>query len=55
MHSTGICGSDVSYYTKGYIGDFVVKEPMVLGHESSGIVSKLGPGVKNLKVGELGL
>ncbi|XP_067943882.1 sorbitol dehydrogenase-like [Watersipora subatra] len=52
VHSTGICGSDVSYYTKGYIGDFVVKEPMVLGHESSGIVSKLGPGVTNLQVGD---
>ena len=53
VHSTGICGSDVSYYTKGYIGDFVVKDPMVLGHESSGTVCKLGPGVTNLKVGRL--
>ncbi|KAF6023182.1 hypothetical protein EB796_018515 [Bugula neritina] len=52
VHSTGICGSDVSYYTKGFIGDFVVREPMVLGHESSGIVSKLGEGVTNLKVGD---
>jgi len=55
VHSTGICGSDVSYYTKGFIGDFVVREPMVLGHESSGIVSKLGEGVTNLKVGMLNI
>ena len=53
VHSVGICGSDVHYWTHGAIGDFVVRAPMVLGHESSGTVSKLGPGVKNLKVGEL--
>jgi len=53
VHSTGICGSDVSYFTKGYIGDFVVKDPMVLGHESAGTVCKLGPGVTNLEVGKL--
>ena len=51
MHSVGICGSDVSYWTKGLIGDFVVKAPMVLGHEASGVVSKLGKGVTHLKVG----
>ena len=37
---TGICGSDVHYWTHGSIGNFVVKDPMVLGHESSGIVTK---------------
>ena len=29
----GICGSDVHYWTHGAIGDFIVKAPMVLGHE----------------------
>ena len=53
VHSVGICGSDVHFWTNGAIGDFVVRAPMVLGHESSGTVSKLGPGVENLKVGEL--
>ena len=52
VHSVGICGSDVSYWAKGRIGDFIVREPMVLGHESSGIVSKVGPGVTDLKEGE---
>jgi len=42
MNSVGICGSDVSYYTKMAIGDFIVKEPMVLGHEGSGIVDRSG-------------
>ena len=31
--SVGICGSDVHYWTHGAIGDFIVKAPMVLGHE----------------------
>lgn len=29
----GLCGSDVSYATKGANGAFVVRHPMVLGHE----------------------
>lgn len=49
---TGICGSDVHYWEHGAIGSFVVREPMVLGHESSGIVSKVGSGVTTLKVGD---
>jgi L-iditol 2-dehydrogenase len=40
MDSVGICGSDVHYWTNGAIGDFVVKAPMVLGHEAAGIVEK---------------
>lgn len=49
---TGICGSDVHYWGHGSIGDFVLKDPMVLGHESSGIISKVGPEVTTLKVGD---
>ncbi|KAI9714589.1 MAG: hypothetical protein M1812_006394 [Candelaria pacifica] len=49
---TGICGSDVHYWVAGAIGPFVVKDPMVLGHESAGIISKVGSGVKTLKVGD---
>ncbi|KAG0708270.1 Sorbitol dehydrogenase [Chionoecetes opilio] len=52
MGCVGICGSDVSYLTKGFIGDFVVKAPMVLGHEGSGVVAKCGRNVKNLKQGD---
>jgi threonine dehydrogenase-like Zn-dependent dehydrogenase len=52
MRSVGICGSDVHYWVEGRIGDFVVKEPMVMGHESSGVVIATGEGVKNLKIGE---
>ncbi|KAI9857268.1 MAG: hypothetical protein M1830_006380 [Pleopsidium flavum] len=49
---TGICGSDVHYWTTGAIGKFIVKDPMVLGHESSGIISKIGSEVTSVKVGD---
>ncbi|XP_076056952.1 sorbitol dehydrogenase-like isoform X2 [Oratosquilla oratoria] len=52
MGKVGICGSDVHYLTKGAIGDFVVKAPMVLGHEAAGTVVKCGQNVKNLKPGD---
>lgn len=49
---TGICGSDVHYWTHGRIGNFVVEKPMVLGHESSGIIHAVGKGVKHLAIGD---
>uniref|UniRef100_A0A2K6URB8 Sorbitol dehydrogenase n=1 Tax=Saimiri boliviensis boliviensis TaxID=39432 RepID=A0A2K6URB8_SAIBB len=52
MHSVGICGSDVHYWQHGRIGDFIVKKPMVLGHEASGRVVKVGSLVKHLKPGD---
>lgn len=48
--SVGICGSDVHYYDKGKIGNFVVERPLILGHECSGEVVELGKGVSNLRV-----
>ena len=47
-----ICGSDVHYYTDGKIGNFVVEKPMILGHESAGIVAEVGENVKCVKVGD---
>lgn len=52
LKSVGICGSDVHYYTHGAIGPFVVKEPMVLGHEAAGEVIEVGANVTHLKVGD---
>lgn len=51
IHTVGICGSDVHYFQHGSIGPFVVREPMVLGHEASGTVTDIGSNVKNLKPG----
>jgi len=42
----GICGSDLSYFNKGRVGDFAVEEPMTLGHEVSGEVVAIGRDVK---------
>lgn len=52
MACVGICGSDVHYLVHGKIGDFVVRKPMIIGHESAGVVAKLGKGVTHLKVGD---
>lgn len=52
IHTVGICGSDVHYYEWGRIGPFVVREPMVLGHEASGTVMEIGSAVDHLAVGD---
>lgn len=48
----GVCGSDVHYYDHGRIGERIVTQPMVLGHESAGRISAVGPGVDGARVGE---
>ena len=52
IQSVGICGSDVHYWKHGRIGDFVVKKPLVLGHESSGVVEKIGLQVEGFSLGD---
>ncbi len=48
----GICGSDVHYYEHGRIGDFVVENPMILGHECAGEITEVGKAVRNIRVGD---
>jgi D-xylulose reductase len=52
IHTVGICGSDVHYYTHGRIGSYIVEAPMVLGHEAAGTVTEIGTAVTGLKVGD---
>ncbi|KAI1738796.1 sorbitol dehydrogenase [Xylaria scruposa] len=52
VKSTGICGSDVSYYTKFANGDLCACAPLSLGHESSGTVVAVGPQVIGFKIGD---
>lgn len=52
IHTVGVCGSDVHYYTHGAIGSYIVRQPMVLGHEASGTIVEVGANVTNLKVGD---
>lgn len=49
----GICGSDLHYYLHGGFGAIRLREPMTLGHEVSGHITKLGEGVVGLQVGQL--
>lgn len=51
--SVGVCGSDVHYYLEGGIGDAIVKEPIIMGHEFSATIAALGAGVEHLEVGQL--
>ncbi|WP_212912153.1 L-idonate 5-dehydrogenase [Streptomyces sp. TS71-3] len=39
----GVCGSDLHYWREGGVGDFLLREPMVLGHEVVGTVAGYGP------------
>ncbi len=52
LHTVGICGSDVHYFTHGRIGPFVVNAPMILGHEASGTVIEVGAEVTTLQPGD---
>jgi len=52
VERVGVCGSDIHYYTHGRIGDFVVRAPLVLGHESSGVVAAVGEKVTRVKPGD---
>ena len=52
LEHVGICGSDLHYYENGRIGDYIVNPPFVLGHESGGVVVKVGEKVTHLKEGD---
>ncbi|WAU80676.1 L-idonate 5-dehydrogenase [Streptomyces sp. Qhu-G9] len=44
----GVCGSDLHYWRHGGVGDFRLREPMVLGHEVVGTVLSYGGGGSGL-------
>jgi L-idonate 5-dehydrogenase len=48
----GICGSDLHYYFEGRNGSFVIREPLIPGHEASGVVALVGADVKRVKEGD---
>jgi L-iditol 2-dehydrogenase len=52
LEYVGICGSDLHYYEKGRIGNFIVETPFVLGHEPGGTVVEVGKNVTHLKAGD---
>lgn len=52
VRNGGICGSDLHYFHQGRVGDFVIREPLVPGHEFSGEVAEIGSGVTRVRVGD---
>lgn len=48
----GICGSDLHYFAHGGVADFKLREPMVLGHEVSGVVVRVGSQVSSVAIGD---
>jgi Zn-dependent alcohol dehydrogenase len=48
IDSCGLCHSDLSYINGTLPGQF----PMILGHEASGVVTELGPGVSSVAEGQ---
>jgi L-iditol 2-dehydrogenase len=50
--SVGICGSDVHYYRHGRIAEYVVRKPLILGHEAGGTVVAVGDGVAADRIGQ---
>jgi len=52
IKTVGICGSDVHYFKHLKCGGYEVKKPIVLGHESAGLVVEVGEGVTHLKKGD---
>ena len=52
IKAVGVCGSDVHYYEHGRIGSYVVRQPLILGHESAGVIVDVGEGVNTSRIGE---
>jgi L-iditol 2-dehydrogenase len=52
VSSVGVCGSDTHYYRHGRVGSFVVKAPLVLGHEAAGTIVGVGEGVDRSRIGQ---
>ncbi|MGE0522940.1 MAG: L-idonate 5-dehydrogenase [Variibacter sp.] len=52
IEAGGICGSDLHYYLHGGFGTVRLKEPMILGHEIAGTVTRVGSNVSKVSVGQ---
>src|SRR5581483_11776156 len=52
VSAVGICGSDLHSFSDGGVGDAPCVYPMVIGHEPSGVVEKIGAGVTGWSVGD---
>ena len=53
MRVVGVCGSDIYMFKNMSHGSHVIPSGTRIGHEASGVVTKVGEGVTKLKVGKL--
>ncbi|GAA3765113.1 NAD(P)-dependent alcohol dehydrogenase [Microbacterium kribbense] len=49
--AVGVCGSDTHFYETGHVGDIVVQGPLLLGHETAGVIAAVGDGVPSERIG----
>ncbi|CAN8100055.1 unnamed protein product [Discula destructiva] len=52
IRTTGLCGSDLHYFTHFRNGDIHVRQPLTLGHESAGTIAAVGAAVTHLQPGD---
>ncbi len=52
VKAVGICGSDLHYFLEGRNGNFIVREPLIPGHELSGAVVSVGAEVTSVTAGQ---
>ncbi|XP_034661093.1 sorbitol dehydrogenase-like [Drosophila subobscura] len=52
IDSVVVCESDLLYFTDGYIGNFNLTKPMIIGNGAAGVVAKVGKSVNHLAVGD---
>ena len=52
LGAAGICGSDLHYWQHGRVGAFEVREPLIPGHEASGVVQAVGSAVTRVAPGD---
>jgi L-idonate 5-dehydrogenase len=52
LGAAGICGSDLHYWQHGRVGAFQVREPLIPGHEASGVVEAVGAEVSHVRAGD---
>ena len=52
IQKTAICGTDLHIYQWNEWAERTIKTPLVTGHEFSGVVQEIGPGVTHYKKGD---
>jgi len=52
IKAVGVCGSDAHYFLDGRIGDQIIPDKFIIGHEACGEVVDVGKNVNSVKFGD---